>query len=154
MNGRWPLLLAAVLLCACQDVTYSNERLERIQAELTRRYGLWKKQAIPSYEYRFSRSCPCPESLTRTVVVSVADSVLVGAVYADSGTAVPDSALGSYFTVEGLFLQVQIAVNIQADSIVVDYDPLLHYPMYVKIDQDVRRLQDELVLSATEFKKK
>lgn len=137
------------MLAGCSSLTYSNSRLDALQAELNRRYGLWKNQHIPSYEYRFERTCRCDSGLMRPVIVTVRDSSLAGVVYADSGTAVPDSTLRSYFTVEGLFSQAQIAINVLADSLGVEYDPTYHYPTRIVIDQDVRQQGDELSLVAS-----
>ena len=154
MKRAWAALSAVVLVAGCSSVTFSNQGLEAIQRELQRRYDLWKTQAITAYEYRFARECPCASDLTRPVLVSVADTVVLAVIYADSGTAVPASAFSSYFTVEGLFGQAQIGINLLADSLVIEYDPLLHYPTKVVIDQDRRRVNDELALFASDLKKK
>ncbi len=154
MSRVWRPALAILVLAACSSVTFSSERLDGIQRELNRRYGLWKEQAIPSYQYRFERICPCDSTLMRAVIVSVTDSAIDAVTYADSGTAVPDSNLQTYFTVEGLFYQVQIAINLQVDSLFVEYDPLLHYPTKVVIDQNRFGVNDELSLFATELARK
>lgn len=154
MKRAWASLPAVALLAGCSSVTFSNERLETIQRELNRRYDLWTSQAISAYEYRFARECPCPVDLTRPVLVSVADTVVIAVTYADSGTAVPDSAFKSYFTVEGLFRQAQIAINVLADSLVVEYDPVLHYPTTIVVDQNRLLINDELALFASELKPK
>lgn len=154
MRPAWLGLLAIALLAGCSSVTFSNERLEAIQRELNRRYDLWTAQGIPAYEYHFIRFCFCHASLTQPVLVSVSDSAVVAVTYADSGTAVPDSAFKSYFTVEGLFRQAQIGINVLADSLVVEYDALLHYPTKIVIDQDRWVANDELELFASELKKK
>ncbi|MBI2614449.1 MAG: hypothetical protein HYW52_01970, partial [Gemmatimonadetes bacterium] len=133
MSRGWLSLPALALLAGCSSVTYSNERLEAIQRELNRRYDLWKGQAISAYDYQFARECLCPSDLTRPVLVSVADSVVRAVIYVDSGTAVPASAFSSYFTVEGLFRQAQIGINVLADSLVVEYDPQLHYPTRIVV---------------------
>jgi hypothetical protein len=87
-------------------------------------------------------------------LVSVEDTVIMAVTYADSGTAVPDSAFRSYFTVEGLFRQAQIAINVLADSLVVAYDPVLHYPTTIVVDQNRFLINDELSLFASELKKR
>ena len=144
-----PTILAVLVLAACSSLTYSNTRLDSLQAELNRRYGLWKNLNIASYQYRFERACACDSSLTRPVMVTVVDSAIAGVAYADSGTAVADSTLQSYFTVEGLFYQVQAAINLRTDSLGVAYDPVYHYPTLIVIDQDFRQLGDELSLFAS-----
>jgi len=153
MNRGGLSVLALVGLAGCSDVTVSNERLEAIQGELDNQHDLWTSQAISAYEYRFARECPCPADLTRPVLVNVAETVVIGVTYADSGTAVPNSALVSYFTVEGLFRQAQIAINLRADSLVLEYDPVLHYPTLIVVDQYLNLIDDELSLFASELKK-
>lgn len=141
-----PSILAALTLAACSSLTSSSSRFDALQAELNRRYGLWKDLHIPSYQYHFERTCSCDSIYLRPVTVSVVDSAVAGVTYADSGTAVPDSTLQSYFTVEGLFYQVQVAINLQIDSLGVEYDPVYHYPTRIVIDQDFRMVGDELSL--------
>jgi hypothetical protein len=154
VNRPWAWPVALVLLAGCADITYSNERLEAMQRELDRQYDLWTAQAIPAYEYRFARECPCRADLTRTVLVSVQDTVVIAVIYADSGTAVPDSAYRSYFTVEGLFQQARLAISALADSLVVQYDPDLHYPTTIVVDQNRFLVNDELSLFASQLTRK
>jgi len=139
-------LLAVLASAACSSLTYSNSRLDAMQTELSRRYALWKGLHIPSYDYRFERACACDSSLTRPVIVTVLDSAITGVAYADSGTAVPDSTLQTYLTVEGLFYQIQVAINLQVDSLGVEYDQVYNYPTRILIDQDFRQQGDELRL--------
>lgn len=153
MKRAWALL-AITTLTACSDVTVSSERLEAIQRELNRRYGLWQDQAIGSYDYEFERSCLCPESLRQRVLVSITDSTVVAVTYVDGGAAVPDSAFASYFTVEGLFRQAQIGINLLADSLVVEYDAALHYPTTIVVDPSWRVLNDELALYASALQRR
>ncbi len=154
MKRVWASLLTIAVLASCSDITVSNERLEAIQRELNRRYGLWKEQAIGAYEYQFERACLCPSSLTQPVRVSVSDSTVVAVTYVDGGAAVPDSAFSSYFTVEGLFRQAQIGINLLADSLVIEYNVALHYPTKVVVDPSWRVLNDELALYASELRQK
>lgn len=153
MNRAWLRACLTTAVAGCASVTFSNTRLENFQRELNRRYGLWRDQGISSYSYRFERACPCRDaSLTRPVIVTVEqDSVLASVTYADSGTAVPDSNLGSYFTVVGLFVQLQNAISLQADSLEVEYDQVLNYPRKIVVDQDLRQPEDELTLIASEL---
>jgi hypothetical protein len=140
------MVLAIVTLAGCSSLTYSNSRLDALQSELDRRYTLWKGQHIPSYDYRFERACQCDTLLTRPVIVTVLDSAVAGATYVDGGSAVPDSILSSYFTVDDLFSQVQIAINLATDSLYVEYDPTYHYPTRIVIDQTFQQVGDELSL--------
>ncbi len=155
MTRSWLRACVAVALAGCSSITFSSTRLENLQSELNRRYGLWRDQGITSYSYRFERKCLCDSSLTRPVIVTVEqDSLIVSVAYADSGTAVPDSILRTYFTVVGLFQQVQAAINIQVDSLRVEYDPALHYPAKILVDQNIRQTDDELSLLASDLKPK
>jgi hypothetical protein len=154
VSRAWLSILGPAVLAGCSSVTFSDERLESIQRELNRQYDLWTSQAIAAYDYRFTRECPCEANLTRPVLVSVEDTVIMAVTYADSGTAVPDSAFRSYFTVEGLFRQAQIAINVLADSLVMAYDPVLHYPTTIVVDQNRFLINDELSLFASELKKR
>jgi hypothetical protein len=153
-NRRFPALAGAICLAACSSLTYSNPRLERIQQELNREYDLWKSRPIPGYQYHFTRFCFCGTDLQRSVIVQVTNSKLVAVTYTDNGASAPDSVFRSYFTVEGLFGQIQAAINLQADSLVVEYDPAVHYPIKIVIDQDRFAPNDELALFASDLKAK
>ncbi len=142
--------IALVLLGACSSITFSSDRLDAIQQELTRRYQEWKALRIAAYDYRFVRFCLCDSSLTRPVRVGVVDSAVARVTY-DDGSAAPDSLLRSFFTVEGLFQQVQAAINLRVDSLVVEYDPALHYPTKIVVDQDRLVPNDELALFASDL---
>jgi hypothetical protein len=138
-------------LAACTDVTFESTRWDAVQAELNRRYGLWRNARPQRYEYRFNRVCACRDDLLREVIVDVTDTTVVAATYTDSSTAVPDSSLRYYFSVEGLFGQIQIAINSLADSLYVEYDPALHYPRVIVGDLSVFVQDDELALYAREL---
>ncbi len=142
--------MALVLLAACSSITFSSDRLDAIQQELTQRYQEWKALRIAAYDYRFVRFCLCDSSLTRPVRVGVVDSAVARVTY-DDGSAAPDSLLRSFFTVEGLFQQVQAAINLRVDSLVVEYDPALHYPTKIVMDQDRLVPNDELALFASDL---
>jgi hypothetical protein len=139
-----------VVLAACSSITFSSDRLDAIQQELNRHYRDWKSQRIASYEYHFVRFCLCDPNLTRPAVVNVVDSAVARVTYGDGSTA-PDSLLRSFFTVEGLFQQVQVAINLGVDSLVVEYDPTLHYPTKIVVDQDRLVPNDELALFASDL---
>lgn len=146
--------LAAVVLgsqLACQEITFRSARWEAAQAEVNRRYTLWKGSRPAHYEYRFNRQCECPADLTKEVIVEVTDSTIVAVTYTDGSGAVPASAFSSYFTVEGLFGQIQIAINQLADSLRVEYDATLHYPRVIIGDLNVLVADDELALYASEL---
>lgn len=146
--------MGLVALAACSSVTYSNSRLDGLQAELNQQYALWKDLHVPSYNYAFQRDCPCDSIYTRPVVVTVLDSAVAGVVYADNGNAVPDSTLQSYFTVEGLFYQIQVAISLQVDSLGVEYDAVYHYPTRILIDQNFQQAGDELRLFSSSLSPK
>jgi hypothetical protein len=151
MNGAWLRAGVVVALAGCSTITFSSERLENLQKELDRRYGLWRDEGIQDYSYHFERECACDSALTRPATVTVAgDSLVTSVIYADDSTAAPDSTFPSYFSVYGLFVQVQVAINLQVDSLAVEYDPALNYPKRIVIDQNRFQIQDELILRASE----
>ncbi|HWP36282.1 MAG TPA: DUF6174 domain-containing protein [Gemmatimonadales bacterium] len=158
MNGdaarRFRVAVAILLmatLSACESVTFTSTRWEAVQKELNRRYELWRAARPANYQYKFDRVCECREDLLREVIVEVRDTTVVAATYTDSSTAVPDSSLKYYFSVEGLFTQIQIAINSLADSLYVEYDPTLHYPRVIVGDLNIFLADDELSLYASEL---
>ncbi|HXV85877.1 MAG TPA: DUF6174 domain-containing protein [Gemmatimonadales bacterium] len=143
-------LLVLVTLPGCQSTTFTSTRWEAELAELNRRYQLWKSTAPAHYEYTFNRICPaCTEDLNKEVIVEVTDTTIVTVTYTDGSGTVPASGFGGYFTVEGLFGQVEAAINLLADSLRVQYDPTLHYPTLIIGDPNILLEGDELALFAT-----
>ncbi len=143
--------LALATVAGCETVTFSSTRWEAVQRELNRRYELWRAARPANYTYKFDRVCECRADLLRQAIVEVRDTTVVAATYTDSSTAVPDSSLKYYFTVEGLFTQIQIAINSLADSLYVQYDPTLHYPRVIVGDLNYLLADDELALYASEL---
>ena len=151
MNKAW---FAAVMvgLLGCESTTFTSTRWEATQEELNRRYGLWKEAAPAHYEYKFNRFCPaCTEDLLEEAIVEVMDTTILAVTYTDGSGSVPASGFSGYFTVEGLFRQIQTAISLLADSLRVEYDPTLHYPSLIVGDPNALLENDELGLFATEL---
>jgi hypothetical protein len=136
----------------CESVTFRSSRFEAAQAELNRRYDLWRQAAPARYQYRFNRVCPaCAAELNKEAIVEVDGTTVTAVTYTDSSGTAPDSSLGSYFTVEGLFGQIQIAINQLADTLRVEYDPTLNYPRVIVGNLNVFIEDDELELYAADL---
>lgn len=150
---RWLTVASlAGVAAACSSITFEpSGYYVRLQEQLDRERALWAAQDLTSYRYQFSRTCFCEPDLLRPALVDVTGSAIASVTYTDSNTAVPESAHPAYFTVEGLFDQIQIAINLGADSITARYDLTLHYPTTIRVDLNAFLPDDELELFATEL---
>ena len=61
----------------------------------------------------------------------------------DSGQLVDQTVFGGFESVSGLFGLIQQAINLEAASISVEYDPEVGYPLSVYIDYDERIADEE-----------
>lgn len=120
---------------------------------LRRSRALWARANVRDYAYTvrvgaFVPSAGLPARVTvrngRTTTITPAD-----------GTADPLPDNGSYFvpfaTVGSLFAVVQEAMNKRADSLDVDYDPVLGYPARISIDYIHLAVDDEVDVYVTQF---
>ena len=57
----------------------------------------------------------------------------------------------AYDTIEDLFAVIQRAIDTRADSISVDYDPVLGYPSRITIDYIRLAVDDELGIEVSQF---
>ena len=129
--------LVAPLALACSDGTGpQGTDLERGRAK-------WEAAAIENYAYDYRRRCFCLPQLTRPVRIQVEDGDVTGGSFLDDGQPVAAADLKLYPTVEDLFIQVQNAVQADADSIVVSYHPELGYPTEAFIDFDRQTIDEE-----------
>ena len=135
-------LLIAISLSACPDHQPKRDELERNRQR-------WQSQHLTAYRYQLHATCLCPE-LSRPVIIEV-----------HNGTAsireqrqhqlIAGQPFAALDSVEDLFGLLQAALDRQAASVMVSYDPQLGFPTYIRIDDTAFGRDDSIEVSITHF---
>ncbi|MCZ6867419.1 MAG: DUF6174 domain-containing protein [Chloroflexi bacterium] len=105
------------------------------QRELDKNRQIWESQGLTDYRMAFQWFCFCVPEYVAPVVVSVRDTNTIdGVTFSETGAPVDPSSFDRYETVDGLFDLIQAAIDQNAFSISVEYDPELGYPAGASID--------------------
>lgn len=140
------LLLCALASGACGGRLPSGpgrfgDDRKQTAADLLAAQARWRAQGLSSYSFRFERSCFCANR--QPVVVQVRAGRVASVVGADSGAPVAAEELPLYKSVDGLFADLQAAVDQPADTIRARYDERLGFPADVYIDQSAQIADEE-----------
>ena len=144
-------ILVAIPLASC-SLLQSGQN-DEAQAQLNRQRRHWRAQEIGDYSFTVRRLCYCPETYTSPVVVRVSDGEVRDLAYEGSGEAVAPEHAQFWPAVEGLFDLVQDAIDRDADSLRVDYHPLLGYPISIQIDYEEMMVDEELTVTASDLRR-
>jgi Family of unknown function (DUF6174) len=135
----------SVLAAAC-GVTGPSGRHAGEQARLDQARAQWRAQAIVDYTYVLSRGCFCVTEYREPVTITVRGRTIESVVSVASG--VPRDA-AQYPTIEGLFDQVQNAIDQNAATIHTEYDPARGYLASGYFDFSERIADEEMAVQAT-----
>lgn len=99
------------------------------------------KWGLPArYEYVFQKSCYCMSKFVQPMHVIVENGTKINVTYVDDARAGSESqdVINSIYTIEEQFLVIEQALSgpFKADSVVVDYDDELGYPLVLSIDYE------------------
>jgi hypothetical protein len=142
-------LLPCVLLLfpACDSLT-GTDGAER--ARLAQSRSRWRVAAIRDYSYQLGRVCFCPPDLVGPFRITVRGGELSSVIDLGTGmAAIPNPQ--RHPTVEGLFDQIDAALDRDPDKIEVVYDSALGYPTRIAVDFVAMAVDDEVTYSATEL---
>jgi hypothetical protein len=142
--GRLALVLLALAPAAC-GVTGPSGRHAGEQARLDQARAQWRAQAIVDYTYVFSRGCFCVNEYREPVSITVRGRTIESVVSVAGG--VPRDP-AQYPTIEGLFDQVQNAIDEDADQIRTEYDPARGFLASGYFDISERIADEEMSVEA------
>ena len=116
---------------------------------LRRNREIWRyySGADPNYDMEFERICFCPEEYRGPFKIRVRLGVIESATYlSDSvaGSTVDPDILKNLLTVDGVFNEVQAALDRGYADLRVTYDETGGYPTSVYIDTDTMIADDEM----------
>ncbi len=127
-------VLLGIVVCAALALLL-NHPLER--ATLVQNRLKWNTQGTRSYDYNAELICNCTEHNAPTPVQVRDNKALNGA--------------SRLYTVDGLFEIVQDALDQNAESVVVTYDPERGFPARIEIDRSLQESGDEIAYQITDF---
>jgi hypothetical protein len=102
----------------------------------------WAAYAPVAYSFVWARGCECPTEVTRPTEITVNSKQITSAVYVDDRTPVAEEFRGLLRTVDGVFDDVQSAIDRHADAIDLRFDADKGYPTLVFVDYS-RQIADE-----------
>mmetsp|Transcript_6517 Transcript_6517/g.12676 ORF Transcript_6517/g.12676 Transcript_6517/m.12676 type:complete len:398 (+) Transcript_6517:270-1463(+) len=108
----------------------------------------WYSLNVTDYDYRYSMSCECLDSVSTPKNVQVRDGTIQSVEYAynfdpSADPTVPPEAIDSIQTVPELFDTIQAAIDGGASKINVQYDRNYGHPTSVRIDYDETMADEE-----------
>lgn len=102
----------------------------------------WTSHAPATYTVVSARGCECPTEVTRPTEITVTSNQITSAVYVDDRTPVAEQFRSLLRTVDGVFDDIQSAIDRHADAIDLRFDPDKGYPTLVFVDYS-RGIADE-----------
>ena len=125
-------LLVLSLVSACASA---------LPDQLTESKKLWESQKLQDYDFTLERQCFCPEDWRGPVDIQVRNGSAVSVIYVSDGTDVPEERFGDVDTIDKLFALLGNAYSGDGDfaepaeSVTVDYDSEMGYPVNLYIDE-------------------
>jgi len=144
IHGFVRVALACAALVACREST-------SVEGSLQDARNRWISAGVASYDYTLQVACFCAPPVTRAVTISVRNGIVVSRHYEDNGEAVPDALATSFPTIDGLFIEIQNAIDRGAASVTASYDAGRGFPTHVFIDNAANAADDEVSLSVHGF---
>lgn len=118
-------------------------------ARMKAAYEQWTRKVSEHYRYTLTRTCFC--AWIGVVTIEVRDSVVRSVTDAETNEPRDVEVSADYPTVDDLFVNVQRAINRNADVLQVTYGETLGYPIQATIDWDTNTSDDELAWNISEF---
>lgn len=122
-----------------------------IQEALNVAKAVWASQELSKIEYTFDyKISSLNVASSGGITVTVKDNEVESAVFNGSeGGVVPQEAMDNLKTVEGLFDEIQNAINQEAFSIDVAYNAALGFPESISIDFEQAIVDEEFIATVT-----
>ena len=147
---RLPLTLcglAALVGTAC------SETLGVTAAGLESHRARWEAAGVSAYLYEYRRQCECGPQSLRSVRIEVQAGSVARVTFLDNGETLASPPAEAFPTIEDLFDLVDEAVQMNAASLVVTYDPTLGYPTLISVDYRRDIADDEFTVRASNLVK-
>jgi len=125
------------------------------KSELDHARQKWQDANISHYRFHLFIGCFCVYTQDMPLIIEVKDGEVVSMQY-QSGKEI-ESGNVDYFqrfaTIDKLFAQLKKDMGGEADKVTVEYDETYGFPKQVSVDFIENAMDDELVLTVSEFEK-
>ncbi len=141
-------IVIAIALSACLLASCSPQARSELAAARSR----WQAAGISHYRFNLGVGCFCPYTQKMPLNIEVMDGRVVSMQFKDGSpvSASEQKIFEEYQTIEALFDFTEGAIG-KADEIQVAYDPTYGFPVRVNIDYIKQAVDDELMLSVSDF---
>lgn len=131
--------IALIFLAGCESITGSQPE-----------HALWDALDIQNYDFVYQVSCFCGPNGPNPVKLSVRDGAVSAATPVGSfiGTMPP---LGSYPTIDSLFVILERAEKNSPSGVTATFDPTYHYPIRIAVDPIKNAADDEVTYTVESF---
>ena len=144
-----PILVLLPLLVGC--VIFSSTKGD-VQGELDINRALWDGAAIDDYSMNFQRLCVfCSVEFLIPVRITVRGDTIHELTDLDTEAPLEEPAPGAFLTIDGVFKDIQDAIDQDAAEIDVRYNSTFGYPTDVTIDVTRSRFLDDRQFQIREF---
>ncbi|MCW5317269.1 hypothetical protein GTQ43_26730 [Nostoc sp. KVJ3] len=127
----------------------ANNNLNLRRLNFNRR--LWNQANISNYRYTFSNGCFCIPDARGPVVIEVRNGQTTSITSVATHQPVNPQYFEKYKTIPKLFNVIQDAINRNAFSLNVRYNPKLGYPTQIDVDYDSQIADEEIYLTIDNF---
>jgi uncharacterized protein DUF6174 len=143
-SPRWSVVvaLAAILAVAALGGCSVLDPDDGQRGELESARERWQREGPGAYRTTQTHVCFCGTEVRGPVMLRVTASGTTRTYVAD-GRAVPSDLVKFFPTVEGLFDEIESALDEGADQVRVTYDPTTGAPLDVFIDYSERTADEE-----------
>ena len=144
----WGLRVAA---CMCLTVLLAGctSLFDPDGSELDENMDRWANSGIEDYRFRFQRLCFCVS--VDPVEIDVIDGQIVSITLIETGEPPHPDLVDTYLTIDGLFAEIQDAMDRNAFSLSVSYHETLGYPTSIDIDYQANAIDEEMSYRASEL---
>ncbi|MBU0655838.1 MAG: hypothetical protein KJ914_12030 [Gammaproteobacteria bacterium] len=122
------------------------------QSKLRSAQAKWRLKQPTGYSYTLQRNCFCPPDHLKPVDIRVYNGLVQEATMRPFSVPLPPERRSEALAVEGLFALVQDAIDRNASTIVVNYEPYYGYPVNITVDYATNIADEELALTASNFR--
>ncbi|MBD2364195.1 hypothetical protein H6G36_23940 [Anabaena minutissima FACHB-250] len=112
---------------------------------------LWNSQNISNYRYTFSNGCFCIPDARGPVVIEVRNGQTISITSVATNQPVNSQFFQQYSTIPKLFNVIQDAIQRQASSLTVHYNPAYGYPTQINVDYNSQIADEEIYLTIENF---
>jgi hypothetical protein len=136
------IVLAALLplVISCGDGN-SNQILRDLRTNQAK----WESLNVSDYQYEYKESCFCPTSVVAPRTVLVNANEVVSITRTDNAEGLRPSQYQT-LTVDELFDRIRLEES-RAESLIVEYDPVMGYPTLISVDGNFQIADDEYTIS-------